>query len=103
MEQSRFGKGFIVNLLHLSRHFALSPEQAFIGASDHLDELVVPECFQSTEIAELVMILRKRILWHAPGTGDREDSREVIRLLDRIAVLVDIQLGISDASAGEYP
>jgi hypothetical protein len=102
MEKSRFGRGFVTNLLHISRHFGLSPEQAFIGASDHLDELILPEKYHGTELAELVTRLRKRILWHSPGSNDADEYREVNRLLDRIAILVDKDLGISDASPGEY-
>lgn len=103
MDKSRFGKGFIVNLLHITRHFALPPDQAFIGASDHLDELLLPERYGGTEIADLITNLRKRILWHTPGTKDPEEAREVIRLLDRIAVAVDHDLGIEGADPGEYP
>ena len=103
MEKSRFGKGFVTSLIHLSRHFALPAEQAFIGASDHLDELVVPPCFQGTEIADLVTMLRKKVLWHTPGSGDKEEQKDIIRILDRISVAVDVHLGIADASPGEYP
>ncbi len=103
MEKSRFSRGFITCLMHLSRHFALPAEQAFIGAGDHLDELVVPDGFKGTEIADLVTMLRKKVLWHTPGSNDKEDQKDIIRILDRISVAVDAHLGIADASPGEYP
>lgn len=44
--KSEFGRGFIVNLMLLSRHFGLPPERAFIGAADHLNDFIVPEQFR---------------------------------------------------------
>ncbi len=58
--KSNFGRGFVINLMLLSRHFGLPPEKAFFGAADHLTDLIVPEQFRGTEIGELVEDLRRR-------------------------------------------
>ena len=100
--KSEFGRGFVVNLVLLAKHFGLPPEKAFYGASDHLDDLIVPEQFKGTEIEELIERLRKQVIWHQPGTLDKEDAADVRRLLNRIAVAVDTQLGISDPYVGKY-
>jgi hypothetical protein len=100
--ESRFGRGFIVNRSLINRHFALPPEQAWPGVADHLDEMAIPALFKGTEIEPLVESLRKRIIWHVPGTMDKEDAKEVNRLLDRLAVEIDRKLGIKDAELGEF-
>jgi hypothetical protein len=99
---SKFGHGFIVNLVLLSKHFGLPPSQAFYGAADHLNEFVVPPQFAGTEVEELVEQLRKRVIWHQPGTMDKEDAAEVVRTLHRLAVAIDRELGIKDADIGQY-
>jgi hypothetical protein len=99
---SKFGRGFFVNLSLINRHFALPPEQAWFGAADHLDEMVLPVSFKGTEVERLVESLRKRIIWHVPGTMDKEDAREVTRILNRLAVEIDRNLGIKDAELGEF-
>jgi hypothetical protein len=99
---SKFGHGFVVNLILLSKHFGLPPSQAFFGAADHLDEFVVPPQFSGTEVEELVEQLRKRVIWHQPGTLDKEDAVEAIRILHRLAVAIDRELGIKDADIGQY-
>ncbi|MCK9306578.1 MAG: hypothetical protein M0P17_03505 [Methanoculleus sp.] len=100
--KSEFGRGFIVNLMLLSRHFGLPPERAFFGAADHLNDLTVPEQFRGTEIEELVERLRKAVIWHQPGTMDKEDTADVRRLLNRIAIAIDTELGIQNPDAGKY-
>ena len=100
--KSEFGRGFAVNLMLLSRHFGLSPEKAFFGAADHLNDLTVPEPFRGTEIEELVERLRKMVIWHQPGILDKEDAADIRRLLNRIAVAVDSELGIPDPDTGKY-
>lgn len=100
--KSRFGRGFVVNLVQLAKHFGLPPQQAFYGAADHLDELILPDQFRGTEVEELVTLLRKRVIWHQPGSMDREDAAEVLQVLSRLAVAIDRQLGIRDADTGEY-
>ncbi|MFA7199689.1 MAG: hypothetical protein CVV31_09035 [Methanomicrobiales archaeon HGW-Methanomicrobiales-2] len=100
--KSEFGRGFVVNLMLLSRHFGLPPEKAFFGAADHLNDLTVPEQFRGTEIEEFIERLRKMVIWHQPGTLDKEDAADIRRLLNRIAVAVDGELGIRDADTGKY-
>lgn len=99
---SKFGRGFIVNISLINRHFALPPEQAWHGVADHLDELVLPSSLKGTEVEQLVGSLRKHIIWHVPGTMDKEDAKEVNRILDRLAVEIDRNLGIKDAESGEF-
>ena len=100
--KSKFGRGFITTLTLICRHFALPPEQAWYGAADHLEELVVPEQFAGTRIEELVTNLRKRIVWHQPGTMDKGVAEEVIRVLDRLIIAIDKSLGIKDPDLGEF-
>lgn len=99
---SKFGRGFIVNLSLINRHFALPPEQAWYGAADHLEEMALPVSFKGTAVEPLVESLRKHIIWHVPGNMDKEDAREVMRLLGRLAVEIDRALGIKDAELGEF-
>lgn len=42
------------------------------------------------------------VIWHQPGILDREDAADIKRLLNRIAVAVDSELGIRDADTGKY-
>lgn len=100
--KSEFGRGFVVNLMLLAKHFGLPPEKAFYGASDHLDDLILPEEFRGTEIEELVERLRKQVIWHQPGTMDREDAADVRRLINRLAIAIDKHLGIPDPDTGKY-
>jgi len=101
-QKSKFGRGFVVNLMLLSRHFGLPPERAFFGAADHLNDLTVPEQFRGTEIEELVERLRKTVIWHQPGIMDKEDTADVRRLLNRLAVAIDTHLGIQNPDTGKY-
>ncbi len=101
-QKSEFGRGFVVNLMLLSRHFGLPPEKAFFGAADHLNDLTVPEQFRGTELEELIERLRKMVIWHQPGTLDKEDAADIKRVLNRIAVAVDTHLGIQNADTGKY-
>lgn len=99
---STFGRGFITNLMHICRHFAQKPEEAFYGAADHLDEFIIPDQFKGTEVEELANALRKRIVWHQPGTLDREEAAEVVKLIERLIIAVDRALGIKDPDLGEF-
>jgi hypothetical protein len=99
---NQFGHGFITNIMLIAKHFGLPPEQAWFGAGDHVDGLVLPEQFRGTEVEELTTLLRKKVLWHQPGTMDREDARDVIAALNRLVVAIDRELGIKDAEAGEF-
>ena len=100
--ENQFGHGFITSIMLITRHFALPPEQAWFGAGDHVEGLVLPEKFRETEIAELTTLLKKKVIWHQPGTMDREDARDVIATLNRLVVAVDKELGIQDAEIGEF-
>jgi len=100
--KSNFGRGFVINLMLLSRHFGLPPEKAFFGAADHLTDLIVPEQLRGTEIAELVEDLRKKVIWHQPGVMDKEDAADVRRVLNRLGIAIDVHLGIPDPDAGKY-
>ena len=97
-----FGHGFITSIMQIARHFALPPEQAWYGAGDHVEGLVIPEQFKGTEIQELTTLLRKKVIWHQPGSMDKEDAREVILVLNRLVIAIDHQLGIPDANLGTY-
>jgi hypothetical protein len=99
---SKYGRGFVTNLMLIERHLCLPPEQAFYGLADHLDELVLPTQFRGTDVEEILTLLRKRILWHQAGTVDREEHPEIKRLFARLCVAVDRALGIEDASVGSF-
>jgi hypothetical protein len=99
---SNFGRGFVTNLFLLAKHFGLPPEQAFYGAADHLEELIVPKQFEGTEIEQMVEQLRKKVYWHSPGMLDREEAADVQKLINRLALAVDIALGIKDPDIGKY-
>ena len=99
---SKFGRGFVTNLVLLAKHFGLPPDQAFYGAADHLDDLVLPQQFRGTEVETLLEQFRKRVIWHQPGSMDKEDYADVIRIMNRLAVAIDKELGISDPDIGTY-
>lgn len=98
-----FGHGFVSSIVLIARHFALPPAQAWPGAGDHVAGLIVPEKFLGTEIEELTTLLRKKVVWHQPGTLDAEDAREVIVTLNRLIIAIDRELGIPDAGVGDFP
>lgn len=100
--ENKFGRGFITTIMLIAKHFAMPPEQAWFGAADHLDGLVMPDRFKGTEIEELVTSLRKKVVWHQPGTMDKEDARDVIAALNRLVLAIDRQLGITDPDIGTY-
>lgn len=100
--ENKFGRGFITTIMLITKHFAMPPEQAWFGAADHLDGLVVPERFKGTGIEELVTLLRKKVVWHQPGTMDKEDARDVIAVLNRLVVAIDRELGITDPDIGTF-
>jgi hypothetical protein len=100
--ESKFGRGFITSITLICKHFALPPEQAFYGAADHLEGLEIPPQFQGTEVEEQVAQLPKRIVWPQPGSMDKEDAAEVIRVLNRLIIAIDKALGITDPDLGEF-
>jgi hypothetical protein len=97
-----FGHGFITSIMLITNHFALPPEQAWPGAGDHVEGMILPEKFQGTEVEELTTLLRKKVIWHQPGTMDREDARDVKTTLNRLVIAIDRELGIADAETGEF-
>lgn len=97
-----FGHGFVTSILLIARHFALPPAQAWPGAGDHVEGFVVPERFKGTEIDELATLLRKKVIWHQPGTMDAEDARDVVFTLNRLMIAIDRELGIPDAAVGDF-
>jgi len=100
--ESKFGRGFVVNLVLLSRHFALPPEQAFYGASDHVTEMSVPPSLKGTEVAQLTERLKKLILWHKIGTDDKSDAEAAKKIIEKIILAVDRELGIEDPDMGSF-
>ena len=99
---SKFGRGFVTNLVLLAKHLGLPPDQAFFGAADHLDEMILPERFRGTEVGEALERFRKAVIWHQPGSMDREDHAEAVRAMHRLAIAIDHELGIPDADVGSY-
>ena len=97
-----FGHGFITSIMLITRHFALPPTEAWFGAGDHVDGLVLPEKFKGTEVEELTTLLKKKVIWHQPGNMDKEDASDVIITLNRLVVAIDRGLGIADAGIGEF-
>ncbi len=63
---------------------------------------LLPEKFRGTRVEELTTLLRKKVIWHQPGTMDREDARDVVITLNRLVVAIDRELGITDADTGEF-
>lgn len=100
---SRFGRGFFVILTHLSVKFSCPPEQAWPGVQDYFTEFILPDQFKGTEIETLVDLLRQKVMWHqAGGPMDKEMYLDVKRLLNKIIVAIDLELGISGADIGQY-
>ncbi len=99
---SEFGRGFITNIMLVAKHFGLPPDQAWPGVSDHLIELIIPETFAGTEVEDLVIMLRKKVMWHQMGHMDSEDAEDVRRVLNRLVTAIDRHLGIADPQTGKY-
>jgi hypothetical protein len=100
--ESKFGQGFITIISLLCKHFTLPPEQAFYGAADHLEGMVIPDQFKGTDVEKLANQLRKHVAWHQPGSLDREEAAEVVRILNRLIIAIDRSLGILDPDLGEF-
>jgi len=99
---SKFGHGFVTNLVLLANHLGLPPDKAFFGAADHLDEMVLPDRFQGTPVEDALEIFRKAVLWHQPGSMDREDYTAAVQALHRLAIAIDHELGVRDPDVGQY-
>jgi hypothetical protein len=64
--------------------------------------MILPEKFKGTEVEELTTLLRKKVIWHQPGSMDKEDARDVILTLNRLVVAIDRELGIATPSIGDF-
>ncbi len=103
MVSSRFGRGFIINLCYLYSKFSNPPERAWYGAQDYLTELVIPDRFKGTEVEELVQLLRQKVMWHqAGGPMDVEMYADVKKILGRLLLATDKNLGIAEPDLGQY-
>ncbi|WP_319578194.1 hypothetical protein [uncultured Methanospirillum sp.] len=101
--QSRFGRGFFINISHIVTKFSLPPDRAWMGAQDYFSDLIIPAQFKGTEIEELVGILRQQIMWHQAGSPmDKEQHAEVKRTLNRLLIALDRKMGIPDPDVGRY-
>jgi hypothetical protein len=101
--QSRFGRGFVINISYLATKFSQSPERAWMGAQDYFTEMIIPEKFKGTEVEELADLLRKKVMWHqAGGPMDNEQYADVKKTISRLLVAIDKNLGITTADAGKY-
>ncbi len=99
---NQFGHGFITSIMLIAKHFALPPDQAWHGAGDHVEGLTLPGEVPRNRSRRTHHAARKKVIWHQPGTMDKEDAHEVIRTLDRLVVAIDHELGIKDAVIGEF-
>ncbi|MDD3406547.1 MAG: hypothetical protein PHP13_00525 [Methanomicrobium sp.] len=99
---SQFGRGFITNIMLISKHVGLPPERAWTGLADHMTEAVLPPSFKGTEVEELFSLLRQKIVWHQNGLMDAEDLEGVRKTLRRLVVAIDKELGVEDPDAGKY-
>jgi hypothetical protein len=99
---SKFGHGFVTSIVLIAQHFALPPAQAWPGAGDHVEGLILPGKFRGTEVEELTTLLRKKVIWHQPGTMDKEDANDVMVTLHRLVIAIDKELGIPNADAGSF-
>ncbi|WOF16490.1 hypothetical protein F1737_07130 [Methanoplanus sp. FWC-SCC4] len=99
---SQFGRGFVTNIMLISKHMSLPPERAWTGLSDHLTEMKLPDNLRGTEVEDLYMNLRQKIMWHQNGQMDKEDLDGVYRVLKRLVVALDKEIGFPDAMVGKY-
>ena len=100
--ESRFGRGFITNIMLVSKHVGLPPERAWTGLSDHLVEMQIPDQFRGTEVEELVTMLRQKANWHQNGMMDAEDLKSLEKTINRLVVAIDRELGLDDPSVGKF-
>ncbi len=99
---SQFGKGFITNIMLISKHVGQNPDRAWSGLSDHMTEMTLPKSFKGTEVEEIFANLRKKIMWHQAGLMDAEDLEDVKKTLNRLVIAVDKQLGIDNPDVGRF-
>lgn len=100
--ESRFGRGFITNIMLVAKHVGLPPERAWVGLADHLIEMQVPDRFRGTEVEEHLTVLRQKANWHQSGTMDEEDLESLGKALNRLVLAIDRELGIEDPAIGKF-
>ncbi|MBN1431259.1 MAG: hypothetical protein JW931_00640 [Methanomicrobiaceae archaeon] len=100
--ESRFGRGFITNIMLVSKHIGLPPERAWSGLSDHLVEIQIPDQFRGTEVEELLTMLRQKANWHQNGIMDDEDLDSLEKTLKKLVIAIDRELGIADPAIGKF-
>jgi hypothetical protein len=100
--ESRFGRGFITNIMLVAKHIGLPPERAWIGLADHLIEMQVPDRFRGTEVEEHLIDLRQKANWHQSGNMDAEDLESLNKSLKRLVLAIDRELGIEDPAVGKF-
>lgn len=107
---TKFGKGFIYNLILFAKHFEKSMSNYssdkgkdynlwFNGASDHLIELEIPERWIDTEIGKKAKELKNLALEIGHGTRmlekiGKSEFDKVVELTKEIAFLIDKELGV---------
>jgi hypothetical protein len=96
------GHGSLTNIMLIAKYFGLPPDQAWPGAGDPGEGLVLPEKFRGTEAGQVTTMLRKNMIRHQPGMMDREDARDVIFMVNRLVVAIDRELGIAYAETREF-
>jgi len=101
--KTRFGRGFIIPLCHLSAKFSLPPDKAWMGAQDLLTNFEIPKRFEGTEIGEQAKMLRQKIMWHqAGGPFDADMHAAVVKILEELLIALDREFGISNPDIGKY-
>ena len=76
----------------------------FNGASDHLDELEIPEQFKDKKIGKLVEYIKEKGLRFGHGFQEKptkKDFDDIFDKLKELAMLIDKEFGIKDINA-EY-
>lgn len=100
--KSQFGRGFITNIMLVSKHMGLPPGRAWTGLADHLIEMQLPDQFKETEVEEIFTMLRQKANWHQNGLMDAEDLESLGKTLNRLVVAIDRELGLADPAVGKF-
>ena len=104
-EESEFGKGFIYNLILFAKHYYWHEDAParlwFDAAADHFIEFEIPEIFIGTEIGKLAEEFSDKCLElkSISSKATEADKEEAFKKLERLAMLIDKELGIEDIKA----
>jgi len=107
-QESEFGRGFIYNLILFAKHYYWHndfPAQFwFDAAADHFEEFEIPEQFKDTEIGNLAKELEDFCDTLKDSFGriveiTNEDKEEAFHKLEKLAMLIDKELGLEDVEA----